>query len=414
MSIQSNKNLSSSSNQPSPSNDVAIFLDLDNLVIGAKQINLTFNINVVLEHIKKLTNGRIVLRRSYGDWRQDQQLMRELATAGFVTQSAIRLNNFSKNLADMQIIVDTMETLLDGREYSTYVLMTGDRDFTPLVQSLRKRGKQVIGVGVRHTTSQSFASLCDQYIYYEEIVPKPELTDTQVETLLRNGLQQLLSSEERVRASVLKKHLSEGSLGAFEKSQFGAGSFRKFLEKYPHLVTVLQVETTLYVTQPKQKKTAPVPLHILYRRALKKQRLRVVNREQRFIILKDIVQYFSDANGEQVRWRELIDSLADRYKANGKNVSKNGINAMLLLARRAQVVRTLKGKSLATAPVLLEIKGNKIVQEAIMRCDAVYVKEILALKDEFNEEEAAVALYYEPKYGHYLKTLIKNFDRFGL
>lgn len=414
MSIQSNKNPITSPNQPNTSNDVAIFLDLDNLVIGAKQINLTFNINVVLEHIEKLTNGRIVLRRSYGDWRQDQQLMRELATAGFVTQSAIRLNNFSKNLADMQIVVDTMETLLDGREYSTYVLMTGDRDFTPLVQTLRKRGKQVIGVGVRHTTSQSFASLCDLYIYYEEIVPKPKLNDVQIETLLRNSLQQLLSNEDRLRASVLKKQMSDDSKGAFEKSHYGEGSFRKFLEKYPHLVTVLQVETTLYVTQPEQKKDAPIPLHILYRRALKKQRLRVVNREQRFIILKDVVQYFSDSNGEQVRWREIIDFLADRYKANGKDMSKNGINAVLLLARRAQVIRTLKGKSLATAPVLLEVEGNKVVQEAIMRCDAVYVKEILALKDEFNEEEAAVALYYEPKYGHYLKTLIKNFDRFGL
>ena len=141
MSTQSNKKDSFSNDRPSSSNDVAILLDLDNLVIGAKQINLSFDVNLVLEHIKKLTNGRIVLRHSYGDWRQDQQLMRDLATAGFVTQSAIRLNNFSKNLADMQIVVDTMETLIDGHQYSTYVLMTGDRDFTPLVQALRKRGK---------------------------------------------------------------------------------------------------------------------------------------------------------------------------------------------------------------------------------------------------------------------------------
>jgi uncharacterized LabA/DUF88 family protein len=417
MSTHSNNNPSTSPpNQSNTPNDVAILLDLDNLVIGAKQINLAFNINVVLEHIKKLTNGRIVLRRSYGDWRQDQQLMRELASAGFVTQSAIRLNNFSKNLADMQIIVDTMETLIDGQEYSTYVLMTGDRDFTPLVQSLRKRGKQVIGVGVRHTTSQSFADLCDQYIYYEDMVPKPQLTEAQVEALLNNGLQQLLDKEDRVRASVLKKHMSDASKGSFEKSPYGEGSFRKFLEKYPHLVTVLQVETTIYVACPKQKKVTPVPLHILYRRALKKQRLRVVNREQRFAVLKDLVHHFSvaDSSTEQVRWRDLIDSLAKIYATNGKNISKNAINGVLLLARRAQVIRTLKGKSLATAPVLLEIEGNKIVQEAIMRCDAIYVKEILALQDEFDEEEAAVALYYEPKYGHYLKTLIKNFDRFGL
>ena len=412
MSTQSNKDNSSHSNAASSPNDVAILLDLDNLVIGAKQINLVFNINIVLEHIKKVTNGRIVLRNSYGDWRQDQQLMRELAGAGFVTQSAIRLNNFSKNLADMQIVVDTMETLIDGHEYTTYVLMTGDRDFTPLVQSLRKRGKQVIGLGVRHTTSQSFASLCDQYIYYEEIVPAPQINDTQVEELLNSALKQLLASEERVRASVLKQQMSDASKGAFDKSHHAEGSFRKFLEKFPHLVMVEQVETTIYVTHPKKQEKAPVPLHIRYRRELKKQRLRVIKREVRFTVLKDLIRHLSAA--EQVRWRELIDNMAETYKSNGETISKNAINAVLLLARRAHVIHTVKAKSLSTAPVLLEVKAPKALQEAIMRCDAAYVKEILALADEFDETEAAVALYYEPKYGHYLKTLIKNFERLGL
>jgi uncharacterized LabA/DUF88 family protein len=413
MSTQSNKKESSSnSSSSSPTNDVAILLDLDNLVIGAKQINLTFNINLVLEHIKKITNGRIVLRHSYGDWRQDQQLMRELATAGFVTQSAIRLNNFSKNLADMQIVVDTMETLIDGHRYSTYVLMTGDRDFTPLVQALRKRGKQVIGLGVRHTTSQSFASLCDQYIYYEEIVPAPQLSDAQVEDLLNSSLQYLLNGEERVRASVLKKNMSDASKGAFGKSHHAEGSFRKFLEKFPHLVQVEQVETTIYATRPEKKEKPPTPLHIKYRRELKKQRLRVIKRDVRFTVIKDMIRHLTTS--DQVRWRELIDTLAEEYKNKEKKISKNAINAVLLLARRAQVVRTLKSKSLSTAPILLELKGPKVVQDAIMRCDAAYVKEILNLTDAFDEEEAAIALHYEPQFARYLKTLIKNFERLGM
>lgn len=412
MSTQSNKKDSFSNDRPSSSNDVAILLDLDNLVIGAKQINLSFDVNLVLEHIKKLTNGRIVLRHSYGDWRQDQQLMRDLATAGFVTQSAIRLNNFSKNLADMQIVVDTMETLIDGHQYSTYVLMTGDRDFTPLVQALRKRGKQVIGLGVRHTTSQSFASLCDQYIYYEEIVPAPQLTDAQVEDLLNRSLQHLFASENRVRASVLKQHMSESSKGVFDKSHYAEGSFRKFLEKYPHLVRVEQVETTIYVARPEKKEKQDVPLHVIYRRELKKQRLRVIKREMRFTILKDMIRHLSVE--EQARWRELIDTMAEEYKTQGKHISKNAINAVLLLARRAQVIDTLKAKSLSTAPILLSVKGPKALQDAIMRTDAVYVKEILAFADTFDEEEAAVALYYEPQFARYLKTIIKNFERLGL
>ncbi|MCA9917760.1 MAG: NYN domain-containing protein [Anaerolineales bacterium] len=413
MSIQPNKK----ENVPNPtaatySNDVAVFLDLDNLVIGAKQINLSFDVNLVLDYIKALTNGRIVLRHSYGDWRQDQQLMRDLASAGFITRNAVRLNNYSKNLADMQIVVDTMETLLDGQEFRTYVLMTGDRDFTPLVQSLRKRGKNVIGMGVKHTTSQSLADLCDQYIYYEDIVPTPQLSDAQVKDLLQNSLQQLLASEERVRASILKQHMSDNSKGAFDKSSHAEGSFRKFLEKFPEMVEVEQVETTIYVRRPEKEQVEASPLHVRYRQELKKQRLRVIKKEVRFTILKDLVRHLSSA--EQIRWRELIDTMADEYKASGEKISKNAINSILLVARRAQVIHTLKDKSLSTAPVHLEVQGAKAYQEAIMRCDAVYVKEILDFDEEFDESEAAVALYYEPKYGHYLKTLIKNFERFGM
>lgn len=238
---------------PNPTNDVAIFLDLDNLVIGAKQANLTFDINLILDYLKQLTKGRIVLRRSYGDWRQNQQLMKDLAIAGFTTQSTIRINNFSKNLADMQIVVDTMDTLIDGHQYSIYVLMTGDRDFTPLVQSLRKRGKHVIGLGVKHTASRSFVSLCDEYIYYEEIIPAPKLTDAQVEALLRRALEGLLEGDKWVRASILRQRLSELSNGAFDNTAHADSSFRKFLENHSRLVEIKQVNTTLYVRLPQKK-----------------------------------------------------------------------------------------------------------------------------------------------------------------
>lgn len=388
-----------------PPNDVAIFLDLDNLVIGAKQANLTFDINLIIEHIKKMTNGRVVLRRSYGDWRQNQQLMKDLAIAGFTTQSTIRINNFSKNLADMQIVVDTMDTLIDGHQYSTYVLITGDRDFTPLVQSLRKRGKTVIGLGIRHTASKSFVSLCDEYVYYEEIIPSPKLTDAQVESLLQKAISKLLQDEPEVRASIVREYLSQASNGAFDKSTYAEGSFRKFLEKYPHLVEIKQVNTTLYVRKP-QKKEQQRPLHLRYRSKLKKQKLRVVPIEKRFTILKDLITHLQEK--EEIRWRELIDMLADDYSKQEKDISKNVINAVMLMARRAQAIKTLKGKSLSTAPVLLGVEGEKPFQEAVMLCDAVCLREILNLPEPFDLEEAAIALYYTPGHLRYLKVVMKN------
>ncbi len=389
-----------------PINDVAIFLDLDNLVIGAKQAGLTFDINLVLNYLKELTNGRIVLRNSYGDWRQSQQLMKDLASAGFTTQSTIRLNNFSKNLADMQIVVDTMDTLVDGHQYSTYVLMTGDRDFTPLVQSLRKRGKNVIGVGVRHTASPSFVDLCDQYIYYENIVPKPTLTDAEVEELLHKSVEILLKDAKKVRASVLKEYMTEASNGAFDQTKYADGRFSKFLKQHEDVLQLEQDDTTLYVCRPKKKDENP--LYKTYRVQLKKRKLRIIPAESRLMIIRDVLKCLQQ--NPNIRWRELIDSLYQSYGEQHQEISKNEINAILLLMRRSEAIITFKEKSLSTAPVAINIQSDKLFQEAVMRCDATYLQEISNLSQRFDLEEANHALYYPPDRVRYLTAVMKNFN----
>ena len=388
-------------------NDVAIYLDLDNLVIGAKQSNLTFDINLILQEIVRLTNGRIVLRRSYGDWRQGQKLLKEITAAGFTTQSTVRLNKFSKNLADMQIVVDSMDTLIDGNMYNTYVLISGDRDFTPLVQSLQKRGKQVIGVGVRHTASQSLVELCDHYIYYESLLPNQKLNDGQIETLLSQALDELLENEKRVRASVLKQHMSGISKGGFDNTPAANGSFRKFLSNYPHLVEIEQEETTIYVRKPHKSEQTP-ELHLRYRSNLKKQKLRLIPAPVRFLILKDLIAVLT--HRQEPRWRELVDTLANQYANQKKDVSKNQINSVMLVARQGNILTIRKGKSLSTAPVSLNLEPEKPFQQAVLRCDAVYLRKILESDEPFEIEAAALALYDTEKYVGYLQRLIKNID----
>jgi uncharacterized LabA/DUF88 family protein len=232
-------------------NDVAIFLDLDNIVIGAQEANLTFDINLILEEIRAKTNGRIVLRRAYGDWRQREHMTKELATAGFELQSTVRLNNMSKNLADMQMVVDALGTLIDGQSFTSYVVITGDRDFVPLVQALRKRGKQVIGMGVRHTSSGSLVNLCDDYMYYDDMASSAmKLAEAQVAELIQRSVNQLLQNESAVPASLLKQRMQALSKGAFNRSPMGKQSFSKFLSGFPSLIKTYQEGTTLYICRP--------------------------------------------------------------------------------------------------------------------------------------------------------------------
>ena len=391
-------------------NDVAVFLDLDNLVIGARDANLNFDINLLIAQIKERTGGRVVLRRAYsGNLRQDQKLMKELATAGFTMQSAVPLNNFGKNLIDMYLVVDTMDTLVDGQEYGIYVLVTGDRDFVPLIHALRRRGKHVMGVGLKHTTSESLMGLCDEYIYYEDMLPAPPLSEKEAEALLGQAIDSLLAGDERVRASVVKERMIELTGGQFGRFQYSDTSFTKFLGRHAERITLERDGTTTYVRRADAPTTQPELLHRRYRSALKKQKLRVIPARLRFALLKEMIGVLQTADG--LEWRDLIDRLVELHvdEENGE-ASRNMINSLIVLARRAGVVRTLKGKTLSTAPVLLALEGKRLFPESVIRTDMAYLEAIRALPEPFDVEEAALAIYENVGYAPYLRQLLARME----
>ncbi|HET6443594.1 MAG TPA: NYN domain-containing protein [candidate division Zixibacteria bacterium] len=301
-------------------NDIAIFLDLDNLVIGAVEANLTFDIDLVLAHISSLIEGRIVLRRAYGDWRQRATMTKELASAGFELQSTVRLTSNSKNLADMQMVVDAMSTLIDRQNFNTYVLITGDRDFAPLVQALRKRGKQVIGLGIGHATSKHLAQLCDQYVYYDELATEArQMLDDQMEDLLQRALDQLLLEEKRVPASLLKQRLQSLSRGAFGRSPQGKRSFHKLLAGYPHVVHLQQEGTTLYVRRPGKDDSAEIE-GVRHRRLLADDEVEALLRAS----LSELLQSESHVRASLLKQRmqELSDGAFDETLQGDKNFRK--------------------------------------------------------------------------------------------
>jgi hypothetical protein len=380
-------------------NDVALFLDLDNLVIGARESNLNFDVNLILDHIQARTQGRVVLRRAYsGNPRPDPKMMKELGAAGFTMQSAVTLNNFGKNLIDMYMVVEAMETLVDGQQYSHYVLATSDRDFMPLVHALRRRGKHVIGVGLRRTTSDNLSALCDEYIFYEDLLPAPPMSDQQAAALLEQAVNALLVGDEAVRASVVKERMMELSQGQFGRFQYSDTSFTKFLGRYPALISVEKDGTTTYVRRASAPKQEATELYRRYRSALKHQKLRVIPHRQRLAVLKDLVATLQEDPG--IEWKELIDKLS--VSGEETDASRNVVSAMMVVTRRAGIIRTMKGKSLATAPVLLGVEGPKPFQEAVIRTDAVYLQAIRDLDDPFDLEQVALALYDSPSFVPYL------------
>ena len=396
--------------------NIAIFLDLDNILIGANEVHLPVDIKLIVTTVEELVGGRAVLRYAYGDYRHYQQIPRLLTQAGFQLQSVVRLNNSDKNLADMQMVAEAVETMIDGYRYHCYVLVTGDRDFIPLVQVLRRHDKTVIGMGVKHTTSQSLVELCDHYIFYDDLFPDEVAVDSaDLSHWFKQAAKLAFQNKAKVQASVFRGYVQQVSKGAFSQTLQGKGGFRRLLEQYSTIVKVELDETTLYVkpVEPyapskngQVKQPAP---YLQYRSALKKQGLRVIPPATRMLVLRDLLHLLKQ-QPQGLQWREVIDQLLRHYKKSNQDISKSSINDVLRLARRAKViaVESAEGQSLTSSTVSLRLSGDKLLQNAVMYCDYAYLRGIKESADlTFDLEQASFALYESADHAPYLTHLLE-------
>ncbi len=147
---------------------MAVFCDFENVALGVRDARLSrFEIQRVLERL--LTRGSIIAKKAYCNWARFAEYRRELHRANFELIEVPGLSQSGKNSADIRMVVDALDLCYTKEHVSTFVLITGDSDFSPLVSKLRENNKQVIGVGVRNSTSELLVSNCDEFIFYDDI-----------------------------------------------------------------------------------------------------------------------------------------------------------------------------------------------------------------------------------------------------
>jgi uncharacterized LabA/DUF88 family protein len=149
---------------------IALFLDYENLAIGARDhLNgMTFDLRPVADALAE--RGRVVVRRAYADWSYFDEDRRMLTRSHVeLTDIPQRMGASRKNSADIKMVVDCLELAFERDYISTFVLCTGDSDFTPLVHKLRELNKRVIGVGVENSTSKLLPPACDEFLYYDRL-----------------------------------------------------------------------------------------------------------------------------------------------------------------------------------------------------------------------------------------------------
>jgi uncharacterized protein (TIGR00288 family) len=242
-----------------PQDRVAMFIDFENLVYGventeSEQDELNYDVDIVRLVRFVRDEGRLVLGRAYADWRNPgvRQHQRDLYAQGIETVNVFgrRHGNEVKNSVDVSLAVDAVRSLYEY-EFDTFVLISGDRDFLPLLRVVREHGKRIIGVSVREAASRDLPNLCDRFVYYRDLWRTwgPEerrewgQSSDGVEIrelgVFKEHLRQLLADEVGaggILGASLKPMIRNRIDPGFDETQFGFLKFSKMLEAMPDVV----------------------------------------------------------------------------------------------------------------------------------------------------------------------------------
>jgi uncharacterized LabA/DUF88 family protein len=230
---------------------MALFCDFENIALGAREAQYEkFDIKPVLERL--LLKGSIVVKKAYCDWERYKSFKATMHEANFELIEIPHVRQSGKNSADIRMVVDALDLCYTKSHVNTFVIISGDSDFSPLVSKLRENAKRVIGVGVKHSTSDLLIANCDEFIYYDDLVRKRQREDRQnrkpmeaidpqefeahrakgiamaVATL--DALLEERADDERVWASVVKEALKRRHPG-FNEAYHGFKSFGALLEE---------------------------------------------------------------------------------------------------------------------------------------------------------------------------------------
>ena len=149
--------------------NMALFCDFENVAIGVREAKYAaFDVNKVLERL--LLKGDIVVKKSYCDWSRYGDFKAAMHEAAFELIDIPHVRMSGKNSADIRMVVDALDLCYTKSHVDTFVIISGDSDFSPLVSKLRENNKTVIGVGVKNSTSELLTSNCDEFIYYDDLI----------------------------------------------------------------------------------------------------------------------------------------------------------------------------------------------------------------------------------------------------
>ncbi|MBU0593021.1 MAG: NYN domain-containing protein [Pseudomonadota bacterium] len=250
---------------PEKTRNMALYCDFENVALGVRDAKPAqkFDIRKVLERL--LLKGSIVVKKAYCDWERYKEFKASMHEAAFELIEIPHVRQSGKNSADIRMVVDALDLCYTKSHVDTFVIISGDSDFSPLVSKLRENNKTVIGVGVKNSTSDLLIANCDEFIYYDDLVRETEKKAEKAKTRVKKkpatkgaaetapktppkeendktqeALDLVMSTvealflergeEEKIWGSMVKQALKRRKPG-FNESYYGFSSFSKLLDE---------------------------------------------------------------------------------------------------------------------------------------------------------------------------------------
>jgi uncharacterized protein (TIGR00288 family) len=243
--------------------NLAVFCDFENIALGVRDARYDdFDIDKVLERL--LLKGSIVVKKAYCDWERYKDFKAAMHEAAFELIEIPHVRQSGKNSADIRMVVDALDLCYTKAHVDTFVIVSGDSDFSPLVSKLRENNKVVIGVGVKNSSSDLLIANCDEFIYYDDLVRKKKarkktprkttgrqpakgapttaaaVSEKDAEERVQEALDLIMGTlealaeergwEEKIWGSMVKQTLKRRRPG-FNESYYGFRSFNRLLEE---------------------------------------------------------------------------------------------------------------------------------------------------------------------------------------
>src|SRR5215475_13529155 len=196
-------------NKANDTKSMAVFCDFENVALGVREAKYErFDIGKVLERL--LLKGSIVVKKAYCDWERYKEFKAAMHAAAFELIEIPHARQSGKNSADIRMVVDALDLCYTKEHIDTFVIVSGDSDFSPLVSKLRENAKTVIGVGVKSSTSDLLMSNCDEFILYDDLVAKrdrvPRLrrneAATKADPAAKSGVKSPKGQQDRAREAI--------------------------------------------------------------------------------------------------------------------------------------------------------------------------------------------------------------------